>query len=125
MQLGKSQKANQFLEQLKQEGEVIAEDAPVSLPGPLKAAAGPTDPVSISIQEKLSVVIKMDGGVESLEIVGEMALVVQKAEDAHIRVHVYPLPFPSFSFLDNGSCPGPVGCILSGTFYKLAALAHR
>ncbi|CAM6105018.1 unnamed protein product [Calypogeia fissa] len=86
MQLGKSQKTNQFLELLKQEGEVLVDDVPVSLPGPLKTAAAPTEPVSVSIQEKLSVVIKMDGGVESLEVVGEMAVLVQKVEDSYIRI---------------------------------------
>ncbi|BBN04461.1 coatomer subunit delta [Marchantia polymorpha subsp. ruderalis] len=87
MQLGKSQKANQFLELLKQEGEVIVDDVQVSAPGP-KAAAVITDPIAIAVEEILTVTIKKDGGLESLEVTGEMALVVQKTEDAFIRVQV-------------------------------------
>ncbi|KAL2635464.1 hypothetical protein R1flu_006943 [Riccia fluitans] len=87
MQLGKSQKANQFLELLKQEGEVIVDEVQVTAPG-ARAAPVITDPISISIEEALSVTLRQDGGLESLEVKGEMALVVQKTEDAYIRVQV-------------------------------------
>lgn len=88
MQLGKSTKTNQFLESLKAEGEVIVEDI---APGPIRsAAAAPimSDPIMVGVEEKLVVVLKKDGGLENLEVQGNMSLVVQKEEDAYIRVQV-------------------------------------
>jgi len=88
MQLGKSTKTNQFLESLKAEGEVIVEDV---APGPIRsAAAAPimSDPIMLCVEEKLVVVLKKDGGLENLEVQGNMSLVVQKEEDAYIRVQV-------------------------------------
>lgn len=89
MQLGKSTKTNQFLESLKAEGEVIVEDV---APGPARAAAVPvsSDPITVGVEEKLVVQLKKDGGVENLEVQGSMSLVVQKEEDAYIRVQVNP-----------------------------------
>jgi hypothetical protein len=88
MQLGKSTKTNQFLESLKAEGEVIVEDVK---PGPMRAAAAApisSDPIMVGVEEKLVVVLKKDGGLENLEVQGNMSLVVQKEEDAYIRVQV-------------------------------------
>ena len=88
MQLGKSTKTNQFIESLKAEGEVIVEDV---APGPLRSvAAAPiiSDPIMVGIEEKIVVVLKKDGGLENLEVQGNMSLVVQKEEDAYIRVQV-------------------------------------
>lgn len=90
MQLGKSTKTNQFLESLKAEGEVIVEDV---APGPVRAAAAPisTDPIMVGVEEKLVVSLKRDGGLENMEVQGNMSLVVQKEEDAYIRVQVMNL----------------------------------
>ncbi|KAH9567505.1 hypothetical protein CY35_03G030500 [Sphagnum magellanicum] len=86
MQLGKSTKTNQFLESLKAEGEVIVETA---APGPLRSAVPViTDPIMVGIEEKLSVTLKKDGGLENLVVQGTMSLVVQNEEDAYIRVQV-------------------------------------
>ncbi len=86
MQLGKSTKANQFLESLKAEGEVIVEAV---APGPVRSAAPViTDPITVGIEEKLTVTLKKDGGLENLVVQGTMSLVVQKEEDAYIRVQV-------------------------------------
>ncbi|XP_012844387.1 PREDICTED: coatomer subunit delta-2-like [Erythranthe guttata] len=50
MQLGKTQRANQFLESLKAEGEVIAEDVRPTSIGQTKAAAPlPIDPVILRL----------------------------------------------------------------------------
>eukprot|EP00249_Psilotum_nudum_P021248 c28034_g1_i1 orf=296-1861(+) len=85
MQLGKSQKTSQFLESLKAEGEVIVEDTqPIA--GTLKTVMPLTDPVNVSIEEKLVVALKKDGGLENFEVQGTMSLVVQNKDDAHIRV---------------------------------------
>ncbi len=86
MQLGKSTKTNQFLESLKAEGEVIVEAV---APGPVRSAAPViTDPITVGIEEKLTVTLKKDGGLENLVVQGTMSLVVQKEEDAYIRVQV-------------------------------------
>ncbi|XP_024383238.1 coatomer subunit delta-1 [Physcomitrium patens] len=89
MQLGKSTKTNQFLESLRAEGEVIVEDV---APGPVRseAAIAPiySDPIMVGVEEKLVVVLRKDGGLENLEVQGNMSLVVQKEEHAFIRVQV-------------------------------------
>ncbi|CAK9204770.1 unnamed protein product [Sphagnum troendelagicum] len=86
MQLGKSTKTNQFLESLKAEGEVLVEAV---APGPVRSAAPViTDPITVGIEEKLTVTLKKDGGLENLVVQGTMSLVVQKEEDAYIRVQV-------------------------------------
>lgn len=92
MQLGKSTKTNQFLESLRAEGEVIVEDV---APGPVRseAAIAPiySDPIMVGVEEKLVVVLRKDGGLENLEVQGNMSLVVQKEEHAFIRVQVFDL----------------------------------
>jgi len=47
-----------------------------------------SDPITVGVEEKLVVQLKKDGGVENLEVQGSMSLVVQKEEDAYIRVQV-------------------------------------
>jgi len=42
----------------------------------------------VGIEEKLSVTLKKDGGLENLVVQGTMSLVVQNEEDAYIRVQV-------------------------------------
>ena len=94
MKLGKSTKTNQFLESLKAEGEVIAEDLPLPSTSAVSSGAAaqpvfvPTDPITIMVEEKLMVVWKRDGGLENMEVQGTMALTVLKEEDAYIRIHV-------------------------------------
>lgn len=88
MQLGKSQRTNQFLESLKAEGEVIVEDVQPSV-GPSKSAVPPpTDPVTLSVEEKLNVSLKRDGGVSNFDLQGTMSLQILNQEDAHIQVQV-------------------------------------
>lgn len=98
MQLGKSTKANQFLESLKAEGEVIVEDV---APGPVRSSAAlpiSSDPIMVGVEENLVVVLKKDGGLENLEVQGNMSLVVQKEEDAYIRVQVESSENSNFNF---------------------------
>ncbi|CAK9323280.1 unnamed protein product [Citrullus colocynthis] len=88
MQLGKSQRTNQFLESLKAEGEVIVEDVQPSV-GPSKSAVPPpTDPVTLSVEEKLNVSLKRDGGVSNFDLQGTMSLQILNQEDAHIQVQI-------------------------------------
>lgn len=102
MQLGKGQKASQFLESLKAEGEVIAEDAPALPPasasGAARAPAVTTDPITISVEERIVVQWRKDGGLESLEVQGTVALTVLREEDAYIRVALAGGADRSFQF---------------------------
>jgi len=90
MVLGKSGSTNKFLEAMKAEGELV--DA--SVKGPAAPVAGPAavavpvESVSIDIEEKLMVTLKKDGGLESMEVQGTMALEVANEEEAFIRVQI-------------------------------------
>ncbi|XP_057470292.1 coatomer subunit delta-like [Actinidia eriantha] len=88
MQLGKNQKANQFLESLKAEGEVILEDVRPST-GPYRSAAPVlTDPITLSVDEKLNVTLKRDGGVSNFDVQGTLSLQILNQEDGLIQVQV-------------------------------------
>ncbi|KAK1402392.1 Coatomer subunit delta [Heracleum sosnowskyi] len=88
MKLGKSQRANQFLESLKAEGEVILEDVRPSA-GPAKAAVVPlTDPVTLIVEEKLNVRLKRDGGVSNFDVQGTLSLQILNQDDGHIQVQI-------------------------------------
>lgn len=88
MKLGKSQKTNQFLESLKAEGEVILEVVQPKL-GPSRSAAPPlTDPITLTVEEKLNVTLKRDGGVSNFDVQGTLSLQILNQEDGHIQVQV-------------------------------------
>ncbi|XP_058768615.1 coatomer subunit delta-like [Vicia villosa] len=88
MKLGKSQKTNQFLESLKAEGEVILEDVQPRLSQSRTTAPPLTDPVTLTVEEKLNVTLKRDGGVGSFDVQGTLSLQILNQEDGHIQVQV-------------------------------------
>lgn len=88
MKLGKTQKTNQFLESLKAEGEVILEDAQPSAVSSRSSALPPSDPVTVTIEEKLNVVVKRDGGIDSFDVQGTLALQVLNDADGFIQLQV-------------------------------------
>jgi len=88
MKLGKSQRTNQFLESLKAEGEVILEDVQPKLSQSRAAAPPPTDPITLSVEEKLNVTLKRDGGVSNFDVQGTLSLQILNQEDGHIQVQV-------------------------------------
>ncbi|XP_057976655.1 coatomer subunit delta [Malania oleifera] len=87
MQLGKTQRTNQFLESLKAEGEVIIEDSKPSA-GPRSAAPPLTDPITLTVEEKLNVTLKRDGGVSNFDVQGTLSLQILNEDDAYIQVQV-------------------------------------
>ncbi|XP_014514219.1 coatomer subunit delta [Vigna radiata var. radiata] len=88
MKLGKSQRTNQFLESLKAEGEVILEDVQPKLSQSRGAAPPPTDPITLTVEEKLNVTLKRDGGVSNFDVQGTLSLQILNQEDGHIQVQV-------------------------------------
>ncbi|KAL6514408.1 hypothetical protein OROHE_019016 [Orobanche hederae] len=87
MKLGKTQRTNQFLESLKAEGEVIVEDVRTRI-GQSSAAAPPTDPVTLTHEEKLNVTLKQDGGIGNFDLQGMLSLQILNQDDGHIQVQV-------------------------------------
>jgi hypothetical protein len=79
MQLGKAKKANDFLDSLRAEGELVDVDTAPSRQAGAAAAALPviaSDPVSIVIEERLQIILNKDGGMENFEVQGTMSLQV-------------------------------------------------
>ncbi|CAK9165403.1 unnamed protein product [Ilex paraguariensis] len=88
MQLGKTQRTNQFLESLKAEGEVIVEDVRPSV-GQSRPAVPPlTDPVTLTVEEKLNVTLKRDGGVSNFDVQGTLSLQILNQDDGLIQVQI-------------------------------------
>ena len=96
MVLGKAKKANDFLETLAKEGEAVELEAPArrgpAAGGPAAgaplAAALSTEPPSLNIDEKLSVQLNKQGGLENLEVQGTLSLIVNNEDDACLRVAI-------------------------------------
>ncbi|XP_008803819.1 coatomer subunit delta-2-like isoform X2 [Phoenix dactylifera] len=97
MQLGKTQRTNQFLESLKAEGEVILEDVqPSAIQS--KSPLPPTDPITLTIEERLSVMIKKDGGVSNFDVQGTLSLQILNQEDGFIQFQIENQDVPGLSF---------------------------
>ncbi|KAG9156331.1 hypothetical protein Leryth_009206 [Lithospermum erythrorhizon] len=88
MKLGKTQKTNQFLESLKAEGEVIVEDVRPIIGQSKSSAPPPTDPVTLTVEEKLNITLKKDGGVSSFDVQGTLSLQVLGPDDGFIQVQI-------------------------------------
>ncbi|KAJ0017547.1 hypothetical protein Pint_12162 [Pistacia integerrima] len=79
MQLGKSQRTNQFLEFLKAEGEVILEDVQPKAGQSRLAAPPPNDPITLTVEEKFNVTLKRDGGMGNFDVQGTLSLQIVMA----------------------------------------------
>ncbi|XP_062207339.1 coatomer subunit delta-3 [Phragmites australis] len=98
MKLGKSQKTNQFLESLKAEGELILEDTQPSAIQSRPSSVPPSDPITVTIEEKLNVTVKRDGGINNFDIQGTLALQVLNDTNGFIQLQVENQDVPGFSF---------------------------
>ncbi|KAL9273196.1 Coatomer subunit delta-like protein [Drosera capensis] len=88
MQLGKMQKSNPLLESLKAEGEVIVDAVqPASLKSK-SAAPPPTDPITLTVEEKINVSLRRDGALSSFDVQGQLSLQILEEKDAYIQVQV-------------------------------------
>ncbi|XP_077210003.1 coatomer subunit delta-like isoform X2 [Tasmannia lanceolata] len=87
MQLGKTQRTNQFLESLKAEGEVILEDVqPTAVHS--RSSIPPTDPITLTTEERLNVTLKQDGGLSNFDVQGTLSLQILNQEDGLIQVQI-------------------------------------
>ncbi|ERM98446.1 hypothetical protein AMTRI_Chr07g28590 [Amborella trichopoda] len=89
MQLGKTQRTNRFLESLKAEGEVILEDISANTSSTKASlAVVSTDPVTLSVEEKINVMLKRDGGLSNFEVQGTLSLQILSRDDGFIQVQI-------------------------------------
>ncbi|WOK93577.1 coatomer subunit delta-2 [Canna indica] len=98
MKLGKTQRTNQFLESLKAEGEVIVEDVQPAGAAQSKTSLPPTDPITLTIEERLNVVIRRDGGLNNFDIQGTLSLQVLNQEDGFLQFQIENQDVPGLSF---------------------------
>ncbi|KAG6522766.1 hypothetical protein ZIOFF_019918 [Zingiber officinale] len=97
MKLGKTQKTNQFLESLKAEGEVILEDVQPNV-AQSKSSLPSTDPVTLTIEERLNVVIRRDGALNNFDIQGTLSLQILNQEDGFVQLQIENQDVPGLSF---------------------------
>jgi hypothetical protein len=89
MQLGKKPKASDLMESLRSDVDLETMSSPASARGttaPVHAVH--MEAVHISIDERISATIKRDGGVDSLEIKGDMTLKVSDPAKAKVRLEI-------------------------------------
>ncbi|KAG8054860.1 hypothetical protein GUJ93_ZPchr0001g32351 [Zizania palustris] len=98
MKLSKAQKTNQFLESLKAEGEVILEDTQPSAVQSRLSSIPPSDPVTVTIEEKLNVTVKRDGGISNFDIQGTLALQVLNDTNGFIQLQIENQDLHGLSF---------------------------
>ncbi|WCJ32284.1 Coatomer subunit delta [Euphorbia peplus] len=98
LKLGKNQRANQFLEALKAEGEEIVEDMRPNAGQSRSAAAPLTDPVTLTVEEKLCVTLKRDGGMSNFDVQGQLSLQILNQDDGLIQVQIETGGNPSILF---------------------------
>lgn len=98
MQLGKSKLGRKdILESLKAEGEVV-EDVSSAAVAAAPVRPTPTEPVFLEIEEKMSVALNKDGGLEGMEVSGTMSLIVTRESDACLRVLLRETPTEGYQF---------------------------
>lgn len=93
MSLGKAKKQDSLLESLRAEGEVV--DAPVTRMQGAHANATaaahyipPSQAVHLATVEKLSLTVSRDGGIQNLEVKGDLMLRITDSSKAAIRLNV-------------------------------------
>lgn len=99
MKLSKAHKPNQFLESLKAEGEVILDDTQLSaIQSRSSSSLPPSDPITVTIEEKLNATVKRDGGVTNFDVQGTLALQVLNDTDGYIQLQIENQDAPGLSF---------------------------
>lgn len=93
MSLGKGKKQDSLMESLRAEGEVV--DAPVTRAQGAHAMATaaatyvpPSQAVHLAVVEKLSLTVLRDGGIQGMEVKGDLMLRITDSARAAVRLHV-------------------------------------
>ena len=87
MQLGKTQRTSQLMNSLKAEGEVILDEVqPIAVQS--RTVLPPTDPITLTIEEKLNVIIRRDGGVSNFDVQGTLSVQILNQEDGLVQFQV-------------------------------------
>lgn len=97
MQLGKTQRTSQLMQSLQAEGEVILDDLPSTVVQ-AKSFLPPTDPITLTIEERLNVITKRDGGLNNFDVQGTLSLQILNQEDGLIQFQVENKDTPGLSF---------------------------
>lgn len=99
MDLRKPQKTNRFLENLRAEGEVILEDTQLSaIQSRSSSSIPPSESITVTIEEKLNVTVKRDGGISNFDIQGTLALQVLNEIDGFLQLQIEKQDVPALSF---------------------------
>uniref|UniRef100_A0ACD5VHM5 Uncharacterized protein n=1 Tax=Avena sativa TaxID=4498 RepID=A0ACD5VHM5_AVESA len=99
MILHKTQNTNQLIKSLEAEGEVILEDTQLSaIQSRSSSSIPPSDPITVTIEEKLNVTVKRDGGVSNFDIQGTLALQVLNDIDGYLQLQIEKQDLPGLSF---------------------------
>jgi len=125
MQLGKKSTTVDYLKQMQDEGEVVelpsAPSASAGTSSVVKAARpeGPTEPVHLLIEEKMSVTLERDGGIATeLEVKGDLSLKLSDPNLAQIIVHLQQGNTSAFQFKTHPN-------IDKNRFGSHSVLAHK
>jgi coatomer subunit delta len=98
MQLGKSKLGRRdFIESLKAEGETV-EDIASGAAAVATAHPPPSEPIFLTVEEKLSVALNKDGGLEGMEVVGSMSMTASPEAQACVRVKLAGAPSAGYQF---------------------------
>ncbi|KAM0821655.1 hypothetical protein ACQ4PT_072046 [Festuca glaucescens] len=99
MVLSKEQKTDQFIKSLEAEGEVILEDTQLSaIQSRSSSSIPPSDPITVTIEEKLNATVKRDGGVSNFYIQGTLALQVLNDVDGFLQLQIEKQDVPGLTF---------------------------
>jgi hypothetical protein len=108
MQLGKKEKTQDFMSLLKDETGIedvpVASQAPISTSNqssPVVASPVYADPVVVSIEEKLIVLAHRDGGIENMEVKGELNLRIDDSVKTPLQLNISTTNDKAFQFKTN------------------------
>ncbi|PKA58725.1 Coatomer subunit delta-1 [Apostasia shenzhenica] len=97
MQLGKTQRTSQLMQSLQAEGEVILDDVPPTI-AQAKSSLPLTEPITLTIEERLNVIIKRDGGISNFDVQGTISLQILNQDDGFVQFQIHNHDMPGLSF---------------------------
>ncbi|KAK9767762.1 coatomer subunit delta, variant 2 [Basidiobolus ranarum] len=104
MKLGRSQKSHDFMEVVKSETgvsalETMTENLSVSTPvESINSPQVPTESIHLQIEERITVVADRDGGLQNMEVKGDLVLRVSDPDLAYLKLTLKPLTMDGIQF---------------------------